>query len=33
LQAEASVGYNGNRLRFQNAERARVFFGTRFDFQ
>ena len=33
LQAEASVGYNGNRLRLQNAERARVFFGTRFDFQ
>ncbi|MBI3574975.1 MAG: hypothetical protein HY083_04915, partial [Gammaproteobacteria bacterium] len=33
LQAEASVGYNGNRLRLQNTERSRVFFGTRFDFQ
>ena len=33
LQAEASVGYNGSRLRFQDPERARVFFGTRFDFR
>ncbi len=33
LRAEASVGYNGNRLRLQNPERTRVFFGTRFDFQ
>lgn len=33
LQAEASVGYNGGRLRFENPEHARVFFGTRFDFR
>ena len=33
LQAEASVGYNGSRLRLQDPERARVFFGTRFDFR
>lgn len=33
LQAEAGVGYNGNRPQLQNAERARVFFGTRFDFR
>lgn len=33
LQAEASLGYNGGRLRLQNTERSRVFFGTRFDFK
>jgi hypothetical protein len=33
LQAEASVGYNGGRLRFENPEHTRVFFGTRFDFR
>lgn len=33
LQAEASVGYNGNRLRLRDPERSRVFFGTRFDFK
>lgn len=33
LQAEASYGYNGNRLRLQDPERSRVFFGTRFDFK
>lgn len=33
LQAEASVGYNGGGLRFQNPEHTRVFFGTRFDFR
>lgn len=33
LQAEASVGYNGSRLRWQDPERSRVFFGTRYDFK
>ncbi len=33
LQAEASYGYNGNRLRLRDPERSRVFFGTRFDFK
>lgn len=33
LQAEASYGYNGNRLRWQGPERSRVFFGTRYDFR
>jgi hypothetical protein len=33
LQAEASYGYNGNRLRLRGPERSRVFFGTRFDFK
>ncbi len=33
LQAEASYGYNGNRLQLRNLERSRVFFGTRFDFK
>ncbi len=33
LQAEASVGYNGSRLRLRDPERSRVFFGTRFDFK
>lgn len=33
LQAEASVGYSGSRLRWQDPERSRVFFGTRYDFK
>lgn len=33
LQAEASYGYNGNRLRLRDPERSRLFFGTRFDFK
>lgn len=33
LQAEASVGYSGKRLRWQDPERSRVFFGTRYDFK
>lgn len=33
LQAEASYGYNGSRLRLRDPERSRVFFGTRFDFK
>lgn len=33
LQAEASLGYNGSRLRLQGSENTRVFFGTRFDFR
>ncbi len=33
LQAEASYGYNGNRLQLRDHERSRVFFGTRFDFK
>jgi len=33
LQAEASYGNNGNRLRWQNPEESRLFFGTRFDFK
>lgn len=33
LQAEASLGYNGNRLRLQGTDNKRVFFGTRFDFR
>jgi hypothetical protein len=33
LQAEASYGYNGNRLQLQDPEHSRVFFGTRFDFK
>lgn len=33
LQAGASLGYNGSRLRLQGSENARVFFGTRFDFR
>lgn len=33
LQAEASYGYHGNRLRLQDPEHSRLFFGTRFDFK